>query len=77
MLAVWYERQGADRGVAGRRDAGSRARPCRTQTWRGPAILAKFALHCLTGRPHLVRVGSSDCQRDSDGVPRSRQVSNV
>jgi hypothetical protein len=55
MLAVWYERQGADRGVAGRRDAGSRARPCRTQTWRGPAILAKFALHCLTGRPHLVR----------------------
>jgi hypothetical protein len=54
MLAVWYERQGADRGVAGRRDAGSRARPCRTQTWRGPAILAKFALHCLTGRPHLV-----------------------
>jgi hypothetical protein len=54
MLAVWYERQGADRGVAGRRDAGSRARPRRTQTWRGPAILAKFALHCLTRRPHLV-----------------------
>jgi len=54
MLAVWYGRQGADRGAAGRRDAVSRVRPRRTQTWRGPAILAKFALHCLTGRPHLV-----------------------
>ena len=43
----------------------------------GPAIVAKFALPCLTGRPQPgAGVGSSDCQRDSNGVPRSRQVSN-